>query len=224
MGSESSEKASSDQLRENFERIVPTLKGVKLLPVTKTKPIEVVKNAAEIMQSMGLPVIFGENYAQELLKKAENLSGAKFHFIGSLQSNKIKDLLKAGVFIQTLGSIKHIELTKKVMSELGLIGDAFLQVNVSEDPKKSGVSYDDAKKILAKEFSPLKISGLMTILEDTEDHSIIRRSYRKLASLGEGRLELSMGMSHDYQIAIEEGATIVRLGSILFGQRSESFS
>lgn len=224
MGSKSSDKASSDQLRENFERIVPTLKGVKLLPVTKTKPIEVVKNAAEIMHSMGLPVIFGENYAQELLKKAENLSGAKFHFIGSLQSNKIKDLLKADVFIQTLGSIKHIELTKKIMSELGLTGDAFLQVNVSEDPKKSGVSYDDAKKIIAREFYPLKISGLMTILEETEDQSIIRRSYRKLAALGEGKLELSMGMSHDYQVAIEEGATIVRLGSILFGQRSESFS
>lgn len=219
MGSESSYKASSDKLRENFERIVPTLKGAKLLPVTKTKSIEVVKNAAEIMQSIGLPVIFGENYAQELIEKAKNLPGAKFHFIGTLQSNKIKDLLKTNVFIQTLGSIKHIELIKKNMSELGLSGDAFLQVNVSEDPKKSGVSYDDAKQILAMEFSPLKISGLMTILEETEDQSIIRRSYRKLAALGEGKLELSMGMSHDYLIAIEEGATIVRLGSIIFGAR-----
>jgi pyridoxal phosphate enzyme (YggS family) len=219
MGGESSDKASSDQLRENFERIIPTLKGVKLLPVTKTQPIETLKITAEIMQSMGLPVIFGENYAQELLKKAQNLSEARFHFIGTLQSNKIKELLKSGIFIQTLGSMKHIELTKKIMSELGLTGDAFLQVNVSEDPKKSGVSYDEAKEILSKEFFPLKISGLMTILEDAKDHSITRGYYRKLASLGEGKLELSMGMSNDYQIAIDEGATMVRLGSVLFGQR-----
>lgn len=220
MGNEKAPKTSSDSLRENFERVLPTLKGVTLLPVTKTVEISRIKQAKKILEDLKLQVIFGENYAQELLIKKKEISEAEFHFIGVLQSNKIKSLLEFGVFIQSIGSKKHLEIAKKIALERTLTTKVFLQVNVSEDPKKAGVNIDEAKKLLEQDFTPIKISGLMTILEDTWDEKVIRNNYRKLAKLGEGKLELSMGMSHDYKIAIEEGATMVRLGSILFGSRN----
>ncbi len=215
MGSKDFTETSNNILRENFERIIPTLKGVTLLPVTKTVDTSKIIAAKNILESFGLPVIFGENYAQELLKKREEIDGAKFHFIGALQSNKIKSLIEAGAFIQSIASEKHLQIARKINKEL----DLFLQVNVSADPRKSGVSIDEAKRLLSLDFAPVRITGLMTILEETEDINKIRADYKKLAILGEGRLELSMGMSNDYKIAIEEGATMVRLGSVLFGDR-----
>lgn len=199
---------------DNLDKVLEFAKGVKIVAVSKTKSIDEMKEAEEALKKRNLPVIFGENYANELIKKANFFPEAQFHFIGSLQSNKIKNLIEANAFIQTLSSIKHINIAKT------LTNSGFIQVNVNNDPKKSGITIEEAKELLDKDFSPFRITGLMTILEENADEGRIREGYRKLSKLGEGKLELSMGMSHDYRIAIEEGATIIRLGSVLFGARS----
>ena len=201
---------------------------VKLLLATKTVPADLIKEALIFDTNL-----IGENKIQELaqkypLLKSENVN---FHFIGHLQTNKVKDVIKYASCIQ---SVDRIELVQKLDQRLQYEGksiDIFMQVNTSYEESKFGVSPENAIA-LAKEISKydtLKVKGLMTIGLFSSDNDKVRKCYRllndlhlKIADLNLNNTEmkeLSMGMSNDLEVAIEEGATIVRVGTAIFGKR-----
>ncbi len=201
---------------------------VKLLLATKTVPAEIIKQALIFENNL-----IGENKIQELSQKHTLLKNesVEFHFIGHLQTNKIKEVLKYANCIQ---SIDRIELVQKLNNRLQFEGrsmDVLIQVNTSYEESKFGVSPEKALSF-AKEVSQydtLKVKGLMTIgLFNSEKEktrkcfkllSNIRNEIAELALRNVDMMELSMGMSNDLEIAIEEGATIVRVGTAIFGSR-----
>lgn len=201
---------------------------VKLLLATKTVPAETI--------ALGLSdnlTLIGENKVQELKAKYDYLAGknTEFHFIGHLQTNKIKDVLKYADCIQ---SVDRIDLIHKLDQRLQYEGrsiNVFLQVNTSYEDSKFGVSPEEAIN-LAKEmakYDTLKVKGLMTIglfSAETEKvrqcFSLLKNKQLQIQELGLPNFdlkELSMGMSHDFETAIAEGATIVRVGTAIFGDR-----
>jgi PLP dependent protein len=169
--------------------------------------------------------VFGENYAQELAQKRAALAelpDLSFHFIGGLQRNKVKLLLPAADVIETLASAEAARALSKRASELGLTVRALVQVNVSREPQKSGVLPEELGALLAAAgaLAALRVTGLMTIPE-ADEPARARASYASLRNLAQqhGLSELSMGMSDDLELAIAEGATIVRVGTAIFGPR-----
>ncbi len=205
---------------------------IKLIAVSKTKPVAMIKEAIE-----GGVTDIGENYIQEAVEKCELLKAMnltdriKLHFIGRVQTNKVKYLTG---FCSLLHSLDREELAEALQKRLEFEGremDALLQINTSMETTKSGVMPSEAAKIakVISGYDRIKIKGLMTIAENSGDENNIRKNYRELKSLSEEiKLlhlpnfeikELSMGMSGDYKIAIEEGTTMVRIGSGIFGAR-----
>ena len=201
---------------------------VKLLAVSKYKPEAMVKEAFNSGQ-----IDFGENIIQEVSKKAENLKSMNlnWHIIGSVQTNKVKYITS---FCNLLHSLDRTSLADALQKRLEFEGaemNCLIQVNTSGEESKSGVEPKDLTNF-AKYTSGLdriKVKGLMTIAENTKDANAIRDNFRKLKNLFDDlkqeklsnikMQELSMGMSGDYKIAIEEGATIIRIGSKIFGTR-----
>jgi pyridoxal phosphate enzyme (YggS family) len=169
--------------------------------------------------------VFGENYAQELAEKRAalaDLPDLSFHFIGGLQRNKVKLLVPAAEVVETLASAEAARALSKRATELGVEVTALVQVNVSREPQKSGVLPEQLGALLdaARALPALRVTGLMAIPE--ADHAErARASYAALRTLAEahGLRELSMGMSDDLELAIAEGATIVRVGTAIFGPR-----
>jgi len=201
--------------------------SVKLVAVSKTKPAEAVKAALDAGQR-----IFGENYVQEFLDKAQQLpESVEWHFIGSLQSNKVKYL--AGL-TRLIHSVDRLSLAQEIDRHWGKIGKAceiLLQVNISGETTKSGTTTDDLFQ-LASEVALLphiRVKGLMTMPPFFDEPERARPYFRELKRLsgllaaekilGISMEELSMGMSGDFEVAIEEGATLVRVGSAIFGER-----
>ena len=202
---------------------------VKLLGATKTKPPQVLRWAYEL----GLKV-FGENRVQEFLKKWEALSDLKdieWHFIGRLQSNKVKYIIDKVVLIHSVDRTSLVDELQKRATKKGIKKvKVLLEVNVGGEETKGGVEPEEAPKLLEYilERAPnLEVLGLMTIPPYRENPEEVRPYFAKLRELRdklqeEFKLnlpELSMGMSHDFEVAIEEGATIVRVGSAIFGER-----
>lgn len=203
--------------------------SVRLLAVSKKHPAETIRAAYAIGQRD-----FGENYVQELVEKAEalrDLRDLRWHLIGHLQSNKAKSVAPFVHSVQSVGSVALVsELGKRVRTrravELGAL-DVLVEVNVGDESSKSGCSIASAREIVdaidAEEG--LRLRGLMTIPPAVDDASGSRPFFDELARLrdelgGAARLpELSMGMSHDADIAIAAGATCVRIGTALFGAR-----
>jgi pyridoxal phosphate enzyme (YggS family) len=203
--------------------------AVALLLATKTQSAERIRAAI----TAGYPLI-GENRVQEVVAKAEALADLphQLHFIGHLQANKLNQLLPHISCLQTLDSV---ELARKLDARLDILDrqlDVLLQVNVSGEESKSGVTPAAAPDVLdaLAQFPRLTVRGYMTIGLNSTDRSAVRAGYRELAELREsaiaagipgasGAVELSMGMSGDFADAIAEGATIVRLGSAVFGAR-----
>lgn len=201
---------------------------VKLLFATKTVSAEDIKKALIFETNL-----VGENKIQELAQKHPLLKdeNIEFHFIGHLQTNKVKDVIKYADCIQ---SVDRIELVQKLDQRLQFEGrsmDILMQVNTSYEESKFGVSPENAIS-LAKEISKydtLKVKGLMTIGLFSSDDEKVRKCYQMLRELrtkisdlnlnNTEMKELSMGMSNDIEIAIEEGATIVRVGTAIFGKR-----
>lgn len=209
-------------------------KDVRLLMATKTVPAERIQWAIE----SGEPLI-GENKIQELKEKYLPLKGVAHenHFIGHLQTNKIKELLKCDV--ACIQSLDRIELARKLHQRLLFEKktiEAFIQVNTSNEESKFGVSPGKALELVKEvsKFTTLKITGLMTIGLFSAEEDKVRPCFQLLKQLqqeiiqaripGVQMRELSMGMSGDLEIAIEEGATIVRVGTAIFGQRKYSDS
>jgi pyridoxal phosphate enzyme (YggS family) len=202
--------------------------AIRLVAVSKRFPASSIQKAIE-----GGQLLFGENYIQEAVqKKAEIGDMAVFHFIGHLQSNKVKAAVQTFQMIETVDRLK---LAVALDNELKLQGrsmDILVQVNIGEEPQKSGVLPQDTENLLSRitPLSNLRVRGLMTIPPYAEDPEQTRPYFRALRLLADQlrvkkyffdstRVELSMGMSSDYPIAIEEGATLIRVGTAIFGTR-----
>jgi pyridoxal phosphate enzyme (YggS family) len=177
---------------------------------------------------------FGENYAQEIRDKIKYFEDKKlqpcWHFIGHLQSNKVKYLIPYAKLIHTVDSLSVAEEINHRAAQFSKVQNILVQVNTSGEESKSGIEPEDTANFLKElqKFANITTSGLMTIGTFSDDEKIIRKEFSLLRnlkdevnkSLGMNKLtELSMGMSHDYLIAIEEGSTILRIGTAILGSR-----
>ncbi|HTN21583.1 MAG TPA: YggS family pyridoxal phosphate-dependent enzyme [Pelobium sp.] len=204
--------------------------AVKLVAVSKTKPNEDILEAYQAGQR-----IFGENQVQEMVEKHEALpKDIQWHLVGHLQSNKVKYIAPFVSLIHGVDSLKLlIEINKQALKNNRII-DCLLQIYIADEETKFGLGFDEAIELLeAQEFTELKnirIVGLMGIATNTENPKQIKEEFYELQTLFKGIKisyfrnedsfkELSMGMSSDYKIAIEQGATLVRIGSDIFGGR-----
>jgi pyridoxal phosphate enzyme (YggS family) len=216
-----------ERIRTAAERCGRDPRSVRLVAVSKTQPMEAIIAASEAGQR-----IFGENYVQELLDKAGKApETAEWHFIGSLQSNKVKYI--AGL-VSLIHSVDRISLAREIdrqWQRTGKVCDILLQVNISGEETKSGTTAAGVIE-LAREAAALphlRIRGLMTMppfFDEPERARPYFRELRRLAGVimaedipGVSMDELSMGMSGDFEVAVEEGATLVRVGSAIFGER-----
>ncbi len=202
---------------------------VELIAVTKTFDASVIRQAYDL----GLRQ-FGENKVQELLEKRPELpADIRWHMIGRLQTNKVKMIVGKTALIH---SLDRVELFEKIASEARKINldsvECLLQLNVSGEASKAGFSPEEAEQFLGEyDFSSaVKIKGLMTMAPLTEDQSAIRAVFKSAYTLFKKWKEkfpqhawqhLSMGMSGDYKIAVQEGATLVRIGTAIFGHRPQ---
>jgi PLP dependent protein len=199
-----------------------------IVSVSKTFPSGMVQEAIE----NGIN-IFGENKVQEAKQKISQLKGNfSFHLVGHLQTNKAKDAVRIFDLIHSIDKISTAERVNEEAKNINKVQKVLVQVNTSGEETKTGVSPDETLDLCraVMEFTNIKLLGLMTIGPFTEDKNKIRTSFKLLSDLlsgcnsglGTGMKELSMGMSSDYAIAVEEGATILRIGSAIFGQRDYS--
>jgi len=199
---------------------------IKVVAVSKRFPVEKIIEANENGHSL-----FGENQVQEARDKIALLEGRdiKWHLIGHLQSNKARIAAQCFDCIQTVDRPKIARRLDSLASEFGRDLAVLMQVNVGGEEQKAGIDPGDAPQLLAviDECPNLRLQGLMTIPPYTEDPEDARNYFKTLReirdTLNEGRgvplQELSMGMSHDFEVAIQEGATIIRVGTAIFGQR-----
>lgn len=201
---------------------------VRLVAVSKRQDIEKIRQAVSCGQH-----IFGENYMQEALKKIPILQeNVNWHFIGHLQSNKCRDAVQLFNVIETVDRLKIARAIARYASELNREPRIFIQVNIGREKQKHGVLPEDTEDLMKSinRETNLQASGLMGMPPWSMEQEAGRNYFRKLRKLSEQladkglflnnkKIELSMGMSADYTIAIEEGATIVRVGTALFGHR-----
>jgi len=214
-----------EQIAETSAACGRSAADIMLLAVSKTKPVEDIEVAWTAGQTD-----FGENYLQEAISKIEKLAHLPlhWHFIGRIQSNKTRPIAENFDWVHTVASYKHAHrLNEQRPAELEEL-NVCIQVNISNDPDKSGVKAEDTLELVQQisQLSRLKLRGLMTIPEATSDQHKQHQFFRQLADLqakinsyGFSLDTLSMGMSGDMQIAIEEGSTIVRIGTAIFGKR-----
>lgn len=207
-------------------------KKVQLVAVSKTKPNEDIQALYDLGQRD-----FGENYVQELVDKFETLpKEIKWHFIGHLQRNKVKYIASFVHLIHGVDSYKLLEEINKQAKKNNKIIHCLLQIHIAQEETKFGLDENElmeiANKISANEFSNVLIDGLMGMASFTDDLEKVRTEFRFLKKLFDNLNQhsipnspftiLSMGMSSDYKIAIDEGSNMVRIGSLLFGERNYS--
>lgn len=198
--------------------------NASLIAVSKTKPLT---DILELKANDQLD--FGENYVQELTEKHEQLSDVNWHFIGHLQSNKVKYIAP---FIHLIHGVDSENLLKEINKQgekIKRVLPVLLQIFIATEESKFGFSFDEAKELLNKNIHALypfvKISGFMGMASNTENKEQIRAEFHSLHSFfNEYKSEhfntLSMGMTSDYKIALDEGSTMVRIGSAIFGERN----
>jgi len=212
-----------------FQKLPP---GSKLIAVSKTNPVEKIKEAYDAGQRG-----FGENKVQELVSKYEALpKDIEWHMIGHLQSNKVKYIAPFVHLIHSVDSLKLLQEIHKQGKKTNRVIPCLLQVHIAEEETKFGLSEDEVTAILGDtKFSALNhinVVGLMGMATLTDDVDQIRKEFRGLKQFFEKlkaaalppnakMIELSMGMSSDYHIAGEEGSTMIRVGSAIFGERSK---
>lgn len=201
---------------------------IKLVAVSKRFPPEIIIEACHAGQNF-----FGENYIQEVQTKKPLIPPqAQIHFIGHLQTNKAKIAAQHCDMIETVDRFKLGKVLNNHLIALNKSMDILVQVNIGEDPNKAGIPKQEAEELLLQlgKLSNLRICGLMTMTPWGEEAEESRVHFRNLSQLAQeltlkqlfatDKPELSMGMSGDFQIAIEEGATIVRVGTAIFGERT----
>ena len=203
---------------------------VTLIAVSKTKPVEEIREAYDAGQRL-----FGENMVQELVEKQEYLpKDIQWHLIGHLQSNKVKYIAPFISMIQSVDSLKLLQEINKHAEKNSRVIDCLLQIYIADEETKYGLGFDEAIGLLRNDernnLQHIRIRGLMGIATNTDNEKQIKEEYYELRTFFDGIKQsffqndaafntLSMGMSSDYKIAMDQGSTMVRLGSTIFGQR-----
>lgn len=197
-------------------------KKVSLVAVSKKKPVEEIQELYDLGQRD-----FGENYVQELVDKAALLPGdIRWHFIGHLQSNKVRQIVPFVQLIHSVDSLKLAEEINKQAKKIDKYIDILLQVHIAEEETKFGLNEVELKEVLEAlpKLTNLRYRGLMGMASFSSDQDQVRKEFNHLYTLfkkngpdKEGIL--SMGMSGDYELAIAEGSSMVRIGSLIFGER-----
>ena len=213
-------------ISDNLKSILSKLpKSVTLVAVSKTKPNAAIMEAYDAGHR-----VFGENKVQDMVAKSEELpSDIQWHMIGHLQTNKVKFIAPFVSLIHGVDSLKLIKEIDKRAAQNNRIIDCLLQIHIAEEETKFGLSDIEATQVLAyaKHLNNVRIKGLMGVATNTRDESIVRNEFAglkelflKFQSVSEHLQIISMGMSTDYEIAIEQGSTMVRVGSAIFGRRN----
>lgn len=217
------------RIRAAAERVGRDPGSVRLVAVSKHQPLAAIREAMAAGQ-----VIFGENYLQEAQEKVAALGqGVAWHCIGHLQSNKARIAAEIFACIETIDRLKLAIALETRLAELGKTMPVLIQVNVGGEAQKAGIAPEKAGLLCRElqQFPHLRLQGLMTMPPFVENPEESRGCFRQLRLLGEelavqgllglhGPVQLSMGMSGDFEVAIEEGATLVRVGTALFGERN----
>jgi pyridoxal phosphate enzyme (YggS family) len=214
--------AVEERIQKACERSGRKRDEVRLIAVTKTHPVETIRQAYDL----GIRD-FGENRVQELLKKAEYFredNDIRWHLIGHLQSNKAKYIAPLIHCVHSIDSIETAKELSKRAAQSGRSIDILLEVNVAGEESKEGIAQQEAEKLLkqiSKEATSVFVTGLMTVAPYLSDPEDVRPYFRELRMLRDqhGLKDLSMGMTNDFEVAIEEGSTMIRIGSALFGER-----
>lgn len=226
-------------LKDNFKEVEARIQAaceragrkreeVTLIAVSKTKPVQMLQEAYDLGNR-----IFGENKVQEIVDKYDALpADISWHMIGHLQRNKVKYIIDKVTLIHSVDSLRLAEAIEKEAAKKGVTADILIEVNVAKEDTKYGVMPEDAARLVSQisAMPHIRIKGLMTIapfVTNPEENRIYFQRLRNLAvDIGENKSDnvtmsvLSMGMTNDYEIAIEEGATMIRVGTGLFGARS----
>lgn len=217
-------------ISQNIEHIKASLpKGVGLVAVSKLKPVEDIMEAYNAGQRA-----FGENYATELRDKAAVLpKDIEWHFIGHLQAKQIKYYIDFVTLIHGVDSVEHLEDVERAAEKAGRVVDVLLQVHVAQEETKFGFApeeLDEPHELAQLALPHVRVRGLMGMASHTDDEARVREDFRKVKAFFDNLKvsafkdkpyfdTISMGMSHDYQLAVAEGSTLVRIGSSIFGQR-----
>ena len=198
---------------------------VTLVAVSKRKPLEAIKLVMDAGHEC-----FGENYLQDAIEKIAHYPQLTWHFIGRIQSNKAKLIAQNFDVVETVDRFKVAKALDKHLSKLGKNMNAYIQVNIGKEEQKAGVMPDDLADLVEqmRNLSHLRLVGLMTLPPYNSDPEMSRQYFQQLRQLalslepknrGDRPLGLSMGMSGDFEVAVEEGATLVRVGTAIFGER-----
>lgn len=230
-------RGKRNMLKQRIEQVLADVKAscirhgrdpanVRVLPVSKTFPSEVIEEATQV----GL-LRFGENKAQELKEKAQALAQLPLQWvlIGYLQTNKAKEVAKYASEIQSLDRLDLAQVLDRRLQLEGRSIDALIQVKTSSEESKSGMPAEEVIHFIQElqRYDTLRLKGFMTIAENSQDPAVVRDCFKRLRELAEQARQvtglelatLSMGMSADYDLAIAEGSTELRIGSAIFGAR-----
>ena len=219
-------------IADNLKQVLAELpQGVRLVAVSKFHPNEAIEEAYRSGQR-----VFGESKVQEMTAKYESLpKDIEWHFIGHLQTNKIKYIVPYVALIHGIDSYKLLVEVNKQAEKAGKVVNCMLQLHIAEEETKFGFSFDECRDMLAegewKTLSNIQLCGLMGMATNTDDNEQIEKEFCSLSSFfkevkdswfadTEAFRELSMGMSHDYHQAIAAGSTLIRVGSKIFGDRT----
>lgn len=216
---------------DNLRDIAASLPaGVTLVAVSKTKPAELIAEAYGAGQR-----VFGENKVQEMAEKHAELPGdIEWHMIGHVQTNKVRLMAPFVSLVHGVDSLKVLETIDKEAARAGRVIPCLLQFHIAREETKFGLTLEEARELLESEsyrgMRHARVAGVMGMATNTDDEEQVRREFRGLRATFEtlrgeyfagdaGFREVSMGMSGDYRIAVEEGSTMVRVGSAIFGAR-----
>jgi len=215
-----------ERIEQAAARAGRSTEGIRLVAVGKMQPADRIGEAAEA----GVTA-FGENYVQEAEEKIRAYPGLEWHMTGKLQGNKVKKAVSLFSWIQTIDSNRLLSDVSRRCGEAGKVMPVLMEVNLGKEPGKSGILPNDLPGLVerAGALSGVRVTGLMAIPPLTERPEESRPWFARLRELladcraqglaGRNMAELSMGMSHDFEVAIEEGATMVRVGTAIFGSR-----
>lgn len=218
-------KLIRENVGEAAEKCGRKAEDIRIMAVTKTVAPEIVNHAIEL----GLDLL-GENRVQEYLSKAEAYSPAEVHFIGGLQTNKVKYIIESVSMIQSVDSLKLGTEIDRLAAKHGRVMDILCEVNIGGEESKGGVAPDKLRELIAQlaQLKNIRIKGLMTIPPPSQSDVFLGRMQELYNDLRDNKIEgtdmqvLSMGMTHDYAEAVKYGSTLVRIGTGLFGARDYS--
>ena len=215
-------------IKENIKKLKEDLKkGVNLVAVSKTKPIDDIKLAYEVGQRD-----FAENKVQELIDKEEVLpKDIRWHFIGKLQTNKVKYLVNKVFLIHSLSSIKLLHKIESEFSKKEAVANLLIQINIGREESKSGILEEEVEDLITEveKCTYCKVKGIMCIIPkgtNEENRFYFKKTKEIFDKLSKEKYNnismeiLSMGMTNDYKIALEEGSNLIRIGEGIFGRRN----